>query len=58
MTSKTRFFLNSKLQDFPSMETLNSFLAQSAGELWSSAKMVKVNFGMACVFTQFVVFEP
>jgi len=40
------------------METLNSFLAQSAGELWSSAKMVKVNFGMACVFTQFVVFEP
>jgi len=37
-------FLYSELQDFPSLESLNSFLAQSAAELWVFG-FLRHNFG-------------
>ena len=39
-------------------EGLNNSLAQSAGELWLLAKMVKVIFCGIGIFTKFLVFEP
>jgi len=47
-----------QVQDFSSLGSFNSSLAQSAGELWLLAKMSMVAFCGIRIFTQFLVFEP
>ena len=52
------FFLFKTTKLFPSLEGLNSSLAQPAGELWPLAKLAKVTFCGTWIFAQFLIFEP